>query len=150
MSWIISKVESIEALRFEPFPTKPVNLAKMVRIGERVVVAVDERGRVFSTQVLKGVSYSLGSSSSLDSTLEGCIRLGVLSAAAVRAHRAHNEKIGKERLDQSYAHQLGASLRALGLKPSKLQHAAAVKALGGGKSAASLARIAEAGLELPA
>lgn len=119
MSIIISKVDSINKLQFEPFPTnKQIRAARIVKV-DRVVVAVDAEGTIYSTEVHKQVAYSLGCN--VESTLRGCQRLGLLSKAAVDEHQALIAERNKRSQMAHAAQFIESNAKILGIKLTNAQ-----------------------------
>jgi hypothetical protein len=151
---IQSKVKSVNDLVFHPIPTHPVNVARAVRVGgdkrdgkSGVTVFVGTDGRVYSTGVRASVTYTQDSTGDrLWQTLAGCQKLGLLSAEAVRQHKAHAEETAKRNALEYAAECFGKEAQAIGIKLTAAQKRHAQKLLGGGKVARSAARIADAGL----
>lgn len=145
-SFVGSKVDSVGALRFLPIGVKPFKVTRAVRV-DNVVVFLDDRGRIYSSEVSDRVSYSIGFKG-LQKTFAACVKLGVLTAAAVREHKDHTT-LEAARRDRSYAAQsLGNAARELGLKLTKAQRRRAVGAIEEAalRPAIAAARMAEAGL----
>lgn len=145
-SFIGSKVDSVTALRFFPIPVKPITVARAVRSG-KVTVFIDDKNRLYSTEVRDRMSYSLGRHK-LHDTLACCVKLRLLSAAAVREHTAYNEKVAKISAAGYSAQELGRGARDLGIKLTATQAEKARKAIHAASSThtVAMARIAEAGL----
>jgi hypothetical protein len=126
MSTILSKIDDINNLNVEPFPTnKTLKGAKIVRIG-RTICAVDEKGQFYSTQVDKNVAYSFGIN--LEDTLQGAKRLGLLSKTAVDQHinLARLRDIRRDR--RNAADGMLRYARTLGLKLTNAQQGAIERA----------------------
>lgn len=122
MSTICSKIDSIDNLWFEPFPTKPVATVKVCRV-ENIVVALGANGKIYTNGVQERVAYTGGHDGRLGYVLSGCIKLGVLTAKAVKQHkddcierqRKRDHKWNVEQL-QTYTERLG-----IGLTPDQLK-----------------------------
>lgn len=112
MSIINSKVPSIQNLWIEPFPTKTIFNGRVVRV-DRIHVGVDDKGRVFSSQVDKAFSYGL--LSNFESTFKGLVKLGVISKADIKLHEDHRKKVDKERREQWAAESIEEQVKELGL-----------------------------------
>lgn len=108
-----------ENLWIEPFPTKPID-GKIVRV-DRTMVGVDKKGKLYSTQVDRGVSYSIRSN--MESTFKGLVKLKVLKAADVRAHEAYRKEIN-DRRDREYASEyILKNAKEAGIKLTPVQEA---------------------------
>lgn len=92
----------------------------MVRVGDRTYVAIGENGKIYTNGVQARVAYSChGNDGRIADVLEGCIKLGVLTASAVRQHKndvqARLDKRDKKwAADQikTYAERLGIEFSA--------------------------------------
>ena len=100
MSHIHTKFDDIGKIRFEPFSSKPVAVAKAVVVGN-VLTAIGVNGVVYTTGVRAGFSYSRGNER-LYAVLRGCAKLGVLSSAAVEQFR-EDEDATRAAADQRWA-----------------------------------------------
>lgn len=122
MSHILSPIEDINRINIEPFPTnRLVRVARVVRV-DGILVAVDEKGRIYSSQVDAHCAYSFGCD--FESTLRGLLRLRMLSKAAVKQH--HDlwvlRQIKRDR--KQAANLLEQHVRTLGLKLTNAQRGA--------------------------
>lgn len=117
ISIIHSAVESIDALRVYPIPTKPLKDAQAVRV-DRTVVMVDKSGRVYSTQVSGRFSFQKGDNrEAIRNTITGAYRLGAISKAAMdedlqlreAAALKHEQRYAAERLVEC-ANSIGVKL----------------------------------------
>lgn len=116
MSSICSKIESIDNLWFEPFSAKPVACKKVVSV-EGTIVALGENGKIYSNGVIARVAYMGGHDGKISRVLDGCLKLKVLSANAVKQHKddcqkrqdARDKKWNIERLTEA-AEKLGIAL----------------------------------------
>jgi hypothetical protein len=116
MSTICSKIESIDRLWFEPFSAKAVKVVKACAV-DTTIVAIGEDGKIYTNGVIKRIAYSChGDEGKISRVLDGCIKLGVLSASAVRQHKSDVAARAKKRemrwaADQieDYANRLGIS-----------------------------------------
>lgn len=124
MTTICSKIDSIDRLWFEPIPAKAVAVKKIVRVGDRTTVAVGENGKIYTNGVQSRVAYSChGNDGRIADVLDGCIKLGVLTANAVRQHKSdvqsrldkREKKWAAEHIT-SYAEKLGIEFSAEQIK----------------------------------
>lgn len=149
----ITKITDIEDLRVYAFPFKPASGSmRFVRVqgGRRgETIAVTEGGRVYSTEVPQGGRQFMQFADSMDATWRGCVKLGLLSDAVLKKVRADAKEKAAIRGRSYRALALAESARELGIPLTKRQAAKVIEHLGGGRDAPSLARIAQAGLELP-
>ncbi|MGL4240279.1 MAG: hypothetical protein ACRCTI_04120 [Beijerinckiaceae bacterium] len=113
-------------LDFLRFPNRPAKL-RVVRV-DNVLVGVDEKGRLYSTQWLGNVAY-LGESSRLEASLVCCERLGLLTADEVSERRERVRAASVARDRNWAAKDLKKSLKTLGLKPTKAQEQAITDAI---------------------
>lgn len=128
MSSIGSKVEAVEQLFFRPIPSKPINVERVVRVGNTTTF-VDTAGNVYSTGVDKNCHYAIGrNSTALSNTLAGCIKLGLLTKEAVKKHEEYNALVHAKRLRKYSANALRINAFELGLKLTKAQEARITKA----------------------
>ena len=99
MSRLNSKLDNINQLRLEPIPGgKAIKAVKVARVDSTIVVLA-ENGTIYSNAVSAGVSYPATHGRDglrLGRMLDACIKLGVLTAKAVKAHKA-NAKADEER-----------------------------------------------------
>lgn len=92
MSYIGSEVPEIDRKSVNPFPSKPVKIDRMIRVG-RTVVAISDKGECFSTGVSKACYYTIRSD--LSCTLTGLMKLGVFTKEQVAEHEAYREKLNQ-------------------------------------------------------
>jgi hypothetical protein len=139
---------AIEDVIVRPFPHKKstgFTLVKVVGARSGVIVGTDAAGRIYSSEVSSNLSLG-GAVDSYNATFRGLVKLGLISAESLKRQQAVLEERARRRDREYAAKELARSARRLGIKLTKAQHQAAVTALGGGKSAISAARIADAGL----
>lgn len=126
MSHILSPIEDINRINIEPFPTnQQVRGARVVRI-DGAVVAVDDKGQIYSTQVASACAYEFGCN--FESTLRGIQRLGLLSKAAVKQHQDMVALRQIKRDRKQAANLLEMHARTLGLKLTNAQRGAIERA----------------------
>lgn len=119
MSHILSPIEDINRITIEPFPTnRQVRGARVVRI-DRVVVAVDEKGQIYSTQVLSCCAYVFGAN--MEATLKGVQRLGLLSAKAAKQHNDMVALMAAKDERRWAANTIANVAKTLGLKLTNAQ-----------------------------
>lgn len=129
MSCILSQIADISRLTIEPFPTnRQIRNARVVRCG-RTLVAVDEKGVIYSNQVSAGLAYP--SNCQLDETLQGVKRLGLLSPQALRQHEQIVNERRREHEHRYAAERILSSATTLGLKLTNAQKGRIERALGG-------------------
>lgn len=119
MSIIISKVETLNQLRFEPITAKVVKVVKMTRVNDRTTVVLGENGTIYTNGVQANIGYGGGHHGKLSDVIDGCVKLGLLSAAAAKEHKdwragqsERNEKRCAARNIKGYAVKLGLRLTA--------------------------------------
>lgn len=101
MSYIRSKIDDINKLRFEPIPGGGAMKAMQVARVDNTIVVLGADGVVYTNHVSKGLSYS-GEGHRLESVLMGCIKLKLLTASAVRQHQAIIQD-RREKMECEYA-----------------------------------------------
>jgi len=142
---IHSQVKSLNALRINPMPSKPLRDARAVRVPSTgTVVAIDARGNIYSTQVASAArrnNYRDLGAGRIRSTIEGLVKLGALSAVAVREHQAIIKREAELGNRRASAESLLEDVRELGLKLTRSQLIKVELALGGG--AVARAKIAD-------
>lgn len=127
MSTIMSKVEAVEKLRFEPFPSGRVLKDLRIYQTERQIVAIDDKtGTIYSTQVSARVAYSIGCD--LEETLKACVKLGALTRQAVVAHQKHVALVNIIKHRARAAENLQRAARDLGVKLTSAQTGAIERA----------------------
>lgn len=120
MSTIISQVSSIYALRFEPLPSHPLKNARFIRV-DRTVLVQSSTGQLYTDAVHSGMAYSNAHDGRFESLLKACIKLGVLTPAAVKEHTAACAERAKRRDDAYAAAKVLAGAKELGIKLTKAQ-----------------------------
>lgn len=107
MSRLNSKLDSINELRLEPIPGgKAIKAVKVARVDSTIAV-LGEDGTIYSNSVEAHFSYPVTHGREgmrLGRVLDACIKLGVLSAKAVAAHKA-DAKARQEREQRRCAAQ---------------------------------------------
>lgn len=105
MSTLNSKLDSIKQLSLEPIPgDKALKAVKVARI-DSIIVALGEDGTIYSNSVQSHLSYAVPHGCEgmrLGRVLDACIKLGVLSAKAVKEHKA-DAKARRDREERRYA-----------------------------------------------
>ena len=121
ISIIHSAVESIDALRVYPIPTKPIKIAGVVRV-DRTVVMTDPAGRVYSTQVTGRFSFqSSDNRESIRNTITGAYRLGTISKKAMDEDLKLRAADALKREKKYSADQFIECAKSLGLTITKAQ-----------------------------
>ena len=105
MSRIFSKIGDLNELRFEPLTAAVVKVRKMTMI-DQTIVALGEDGVIYTTGVRARLGYTDGHEGRLSRVLDGCVKLRVLSADAVRKHK----EVCKARADAQHAKYLAKSI----------------------------------------
>ena len=121
ISIIHSAVESIDALRVYPIPTKPIKVAGVVRV-DRTVVMTDPAGRVYSTQVTGRFSFQPGDNrESIRNTITGAYRLGAISKKAMDEDLQLREAAAMKHEQRYAAERLVECANSIGLKLTDAQ-----------------------------
>lgn len=142
---IYSKVERLSYLRIHAIPAKPLRDVSLARApNSDVVVAVDAKGKLYSTQSRAGTTTAIThlDHGRIRSTIEGLMRLGVLSAKAVAEHKAIVAKEDAVSRRKTDAKCLLMEAKDFGIKLTKAQLRVVEKALGGGAPAAAIIKAA--------
>lgn len=127
MKKIDSKVASVQALTFHALPSsRPTRIAKAVRVG-KCHVFLGENGAIYSTQVNASPAFYVRGT--LDATLTGCIRLGLLSKAAVAEHVAAEKARELTRSNEWAAEAFVENAKKLGIALTASQQRIARHAL---------------------
>jgi len=121
-----SPVAAICDLRFEPFPTKPRPIAKVVHVSG-VTIGVTAQGVIYSSEVRKACHYS---HDYLHRTLAGCIKLGLLSEAALKEHKDYSDAQHRASMVRYHVGEVIDAAKPLGLKLTASQKAKLFAALG--------------------
>lgn len=114
MSHIFSKYDKLNLLRFEPISAKVVAVEKMTTIDGTIVV-LGKDGVIYTTGVGKGFGYSLSHEGRLARVIDGCVKLGVLSAEAVAEHKAIQKAKAEQQSRKWEARRLVEAAERLGL-----------------------------------
>ena len=121
ISIIHSAVESIDALRVYPIPTKPLKVASVVRV-DRTVVMMDPAGRIYSTQVTGRFSFSSADNrESIRNTITGAYKLGAISKAAMDKDLQQREEKSKRQSQRYAAKQIASLATEVGIKFTEAQ-----------------------------
>lgn len=137
---INSQVHELNGLRILPLPARPLRDARVIRIPNTdVVVAVDARGRVYSSQV-SGPSrwWTDLTAGRMAYTTQGLIKLAVLSPKALKQHQELIERHKRIEDRRVYAKRLCEAAGKLGLPLTKTQLVKLELALGGGARARAI------------
>ena len=117
---LFSKVDSVRKLMLYALPTKPTDVALIVRT-ENVTVAVSSAGRLYTSQVESRRPYMRGKG--LTHTLTCLKKLGVLTEAAIKEHDKIEADDTAARQRKSSAHWILEEAGRAGLKLSPKQRA---------------------------
>lgn len=121
ISIIHSAVDSIDALRVYPIPSKPLKDASAVRI-DRTVVMVDKNGRVYSTQVTGRFSFHPGDNrETIRNTITGACRLGAISKKAMDEDLQLRQAAALKYDQQYAANRLVECAKTIGIKLTEAQ-----------------------------
>jgi exosome complex RNA-binding protein Rrp4 len=120
MSHICSKIDSIDNLWFEPIPSKVTAVSKITRI-DNITVALGTNGKIYTNGVVAHVAYTAGHDGKLGAVLDGCIKLKVLSANAVRQHKEDSAKRQARRDRKWNVERFTEAAKALGIDLSEDQ-----------------------------
>lgn len=113
MSMFCSKIKAVRELRFEPIPTRPIAVVRAVS-HEGVTAMLGKDNRIYTNAVEKNTCY--GNTTEFRSNLfHCCLKLGVLSARAVKEHNEYEAKLAKQRDDRWAAERLFTASNELGL-----------------------------------
>lgn len=96
---INSKIDQISKLLFNPLPVKPTTVTKAVRTND-VIVLIDEKGRIYTSQASHRRYWV--EIERFDSTVQGLIKMGLLTDNAVAEHKAA-QKVEEEARTRHYA-----------------------------------------------
>lgn len=116
MTSFSSPVPEIAALHIDPIPTRPIKVARAVRV-EGTVVLVDEKGRIYSDGVHARAHFTLSriDMGGTGRTFEACRRLGLVSKAMLAEH-ARVVKEREQHRDRKWAaDSIEEKVKALGL-----------------------------------
>lgn len=119
MTHLISKIDSINKLVFEPITAKVIKSIKAVRV-EGTTVVLGANGVVYVSGIKGRLAYPF-TTRSLESALTACIKMGVLTPAAVEQHRAHQKARSLAREQMWSADSIVSNAKTLGLKLTKAQ-----------------------------
>jgi len=121
MSGFESKIDALKKLRFEPFSAKVVDVVKMIQV-ESTIVALGANGTIYSTAVKERLWYWChGDTGALSHTLDGCIKLGVLTALAVKEHKDSVTAWNKKRTEKYQAEYVLENAEKLKIKLTAAQ-----------------------------
>lgn len=133
-----SPVKSLSLLRINPMPARPTADMRVVRVPSTgTIVAIDGKGRLYSTQIssVRRRSFVNLDHGKIRPTIEGLVKLGALSTAAVKEHQTivrREEELGARR---SAASSLLEDVKLLGIKMTRAQLIKIELALGAGPRA---------------
>jgi exosome complex RNA-binding protein Rrp4 len=120
MSHICSKIESIDNLWLEPLPSKVTTVTKITKV-DNIIVALGANGKIYTNGVVSHVAYTAGHEGKLGAVLDGCIKLKVLSANAVRQHKEEAAKRQAKRDHKWNVERFTEAAKALGIALSEEQ-----------------------------
>ena len=120
MSSICSKIESIDNLWFEPIPARATAVTKITRVSN-ITVALGANGKIYTNGVIDRVAYTGGHDGRLGAVLDGCIKLKVLSANAVRQHKEDSAKRQAKRDRKWNVERFTEAAKSLGIELSEDQ-----------------------------
>ena len=131
MGCVMSIDKQIDQMYFKPFPTKAVKLEKIARTND-VIVAVAASGRLYTNQhrLIKKVCWTPGDQRFFDDVAVCLRKLGLVTPAQVRAHKAHNERMGKLKDARWRYRSVVRDLDRAGLELTDAQRAALREAAG--------------------
>lgn len=115
MSTICSKIESIDRLWFEPIPAKVTTVTKITRV-DNITVALGANGKIYTNGVIDRCAYTQSHDGKLGRVLDGCIKLKVLSANAVRQHKEDSERRQAKRDRKWNVERFTEAAQALGIE----------------------------------
>ena len=128
MSTFASKFESIENLRFEPIPSRPIAVVKAVKCGYATAM-LGADGCIYTDRIDKSSYYSATGGTHLD-LFRCCKKLGVLSPTVIQQHIDAEAKRSLRHLRRWRANQMEGAAKDLGLSLTKAQVKAINKAKG--------------------
>jgi hypothetical protein len=129
MSRLLSKIDAIEKLWFEPLRAKPVKALKAVyQNGTTVILGAD--GVIYLPRITKRIYYQF-SNRSLGDALDACIKMGVLTDKAVAEHRANEAALQAKKENAYCAEYIVSNAQTLGIQFTKAQQKIIDKAKGG-------------------
>lgn len=120
MTTICSKIESIDQLWFETIPAKASGVTKITRV-DNIIVALGTNGKIYTNGVVDRVAYTGGHDGRLSLVLDGCIKLKILSANAVRQHKEASAKRQAKRERKWQIERFVEAAKALGIELSEEQ-----------------------------
>lgn len=126
-----SKSPAIADLRVHPMPAsgRVVKATRTVRVGKAVVM-VDDKGTVYSSQVLQGMSFESSMTCQRHrDTLAACVRLGLFTKGALEKLRKDEEEAKRAHARRYAAELLAKSCKDLGVPMSVTQSRAVRAAL---------------------
>ncbi|MES2586959.1 MAG: hypothetical protein V4536_08580 [Pseudomonadota bacterium] len=128
MSFLISKIECINQLEFQPLRSKVIGSYKACTIEGTTVVLGNDRVLYCSGISARG-AYTY-TSRSMRNALQACIKMQLLTQEAVNQHLESEKLRGEARDNKWYAECLEEKALALGITLTKAQLAKLAKARG--------------------
>lgn len=122
VSLIISRTPSCD-IRVEPIPTKPIAVARAVRVGSTTTF-IDTKGRIYCTGIQDGFSFTAAWScrQKFQDLYAGLVKLGVVPKADAAAHLADAAAIDKKVRTKRAAVSLRSDAALVGLKLTAAQN----------------------------
>ncbi len=116
VSLLHSRVPSCD-IRVEPIPTKPLAVARAVRVGSTTVF-VDTKDRIYCTGIQDGFSFTTAWANrrQFQDLYTGLVKLGVIPKADAATHLAEAAAIAKKIDDKQAAESLRRDATRVGLK----------------------------------
>lgn len=129
MTMLISKIDSINNLVFNPLKSKPIRALKAVKQnGTTVILGAD--GEIYLNSIKSRVAYNF-TNRSLSDALDACIKMRVLSDKAVAEHRSNEAAREVNQEAMHCAKYISEHAKILGVAFTKAQQKIIDKALGG-------------------
>ncbi len=117
MGSLFSKHKELSSLQFRPFPTRPVQWLRVVRVGGTLIVGMGKTGELYTNgNISKKVAYLRGDWPFLPELLTALVRLGVVSKDVADDHKKDAEEVSKRRDAEWLLKRLPRELGAHGLK----------------------------------
>lgn len=104
-------------ISIRPIPTKPIAVAKAVRVGSTTVF-IDDKNCIYCSSIKDGFAYpmSYANRQQFQDLYRGLVKLGVIPKKDVEAHLTEADAIAKKQTAKWAAEALRKDAKTLGLK----------------------------------
>ena len=97
MGSMISSDPMIDELWFTPFPTKPITMSKVVRVGQHLYGLGKSKQIYTTSRLAENICYSMADWGFLDDVMKALLRLGVITKDQAIAHTNRVKEVCDQR-----------------------------------------------------